>query len=191
MLLQTKAKIVKKDGSAPTELESRIAAELANLEANNAALKADLKNLHINAAREVELEGGRKSVLVFVPFPLLADFRKIQKTLIEELEKKLGGSHVLIIANRTMISGQGWARNTKLSGVRPRSRTLKAVQEALLDDIVFPAEITGKRIRVRVDGSRLLKVGLSAKDSTTVEAKLDTFKTVYGKLTHKAVEFSF
>jgi len=186
---QSKSKIVKKDGAAATELETRIAAELANLEANNAALKEDLKSLYINAAREVELDGARKAILVFVPFPLLADFRKIQKTLIEELEKKLGGSHVLIIANRTMISSEGWARNTKFSGVRPRSRTLKAVQDSLLDDIVFPTEIVGKRIRVRVDGSRMLKVHLSPKDANAVEGKTETFKTVYNKLTHKAVEF--
>jgi small subunit ribosomal protein S7e len=166
-----------------------VATELANLEVNNAALKNDLKSLYINAAREVELEGGRKAILLFVPFPLLADFRKIQKTLIEELEKKLGGSHVLIIANRTMISAAGWARNTKFSGVRPRSRSLKAVQESLLDDLVYPTEIVGKRIRVRVDGSRLLKVHLSPKDAVTVEGKVDTFRGVYKKLTNGDIDF--
>ena len=182
---------MKKDGAVATELETRIATEFANLEATHAGLKGDLKSLYFNAAREVELDGGKKAVIVFVPFPLLAEFRKIQKTLIEELEKKLGGSHVLIIANRTMTKAGDWARGTKYSGVRPRSRTLKQVHEAMLDDIVFPTEIIGKRIRVRVDQSKVLKVSLSDKDKVSQETKLETFKAVYTKLTNTVVDFAF
>jgi small subunit ribosomal protein S7e len=35
---------------------------------------------------------------------------------------------------------------------------LTAVHDAILEDLVFPAEIIGKRINVRVDGTKLLKV---------------------------------
>lgn len=38
------------------------------------------------------------------------------------------------------------------------SRTLTAVHDGILEDLVFPAEIVGKRIRVKLDGSRLIKV---------------------------------
>ena len=38
------------------------------------------------------------------------------------------------------------------------SRTLTAVHDAILEDLVFPSEIVGKRTKVKMDGSRLIKV---------------------------------
>ena len=55
---------------------------------NNATIKKDLQGLHISAARQVEVAGGRQAIIVFVPFKLLKGFRKIQKILVEELEKR-------------------------------------------------------------------------------------------------------
>jgi hypothetical protein len=51
-------------------------------------LKSELQDLHISAAREVELGGNRRAVIIFVPFKLLKEFHKIHIRLIRELEKK-------------------------------------------------------------------------------------------------------
>lgn len=51
-------------------------------------LKADLHDLYISAAKELELDGGRKAIIIFVPFRQLKDFHKIQSRLVRELEKK-------------------------------------------------------------------------------------------------------
>ena len=61
----------------------------------------------------------------------------------------------------------------------------------MLDDIVYPTEIVGKRIRFKTDGAKTLKVLLDPKDQVNVETKLDTFASVYSKITNKEVVFEF
>lgn len=71
------------------------------------------------------------------------------------------------------------------------SRTLTAVHDAILSDLVFPAEIVGKRIRVKLDGKRVIKVHLDKTQQTNVEHKVDTFAGIYKHLTGKEVVFEF
>jgi small subunit ribosomal protein S7e len=153
-------------------------------------LKASLRDLYITAAKEVDLGSSRKAILLYVPFKLRKMFNKIHVRLVRELEKKFSGRHVLIVAQRNIL-GKAYARDQKTKGPRPRSRTLTAVHEAILDDIVYPTEIVGKRTRCKVDGKRILKVILDSKDQANVEGRLDTFAAVYGKLTNKQVTFYF
>ncbi|OQS02994.1 40S ribosomal protein S7 [Thraustotheca clavata] len=199
------AKIVKPAGQVADDFEKQVAQELAALENSSAEIKADLKDLYILAAKQVDVVGGRKAIVIFVPYRLLKNFNKIQARLVRELEKKFSGRHVVIIAQRTIL-GKGHSRSHSTSAPRARSRTLTAVQDAILDvreivdfcircwplgDLVYPTEIVGKRTRCKLDGSKLLKVYLDPKDQVNVETKLDTFATVYKKLTNKEVVFEF
>ena len=106
-----------------------------------------------------------------------------------ELEKKFSGKDVVIVANRRIMPVPSNNMVSRAPG--PRSRTLTAVHTALLEDLVYPTEIVGKRQRYRLDGSRLLKVYLDPKDRNTTEYKLDTFAGVYKKLTGKECSFQF
>jgi small subunit ribosomal protein S7e len=183
-------KIVKPEGQTPDEFEEQVAQELFNLEMSAAEIKSDLRDLYIFAAKEVDVSGGKKAIVIFVPFRLLKSYHKIQQRLVRELEKKFSGRHVVIVAQRTILANS-FKRSTKTSGPRPRSRTLVAVQEAILEDLVYPTEVVGKRTRCKTDGTKILKVFLDPKDQVNVETKLDTFATVYKKLTNKDVVFEF
>ena len=189
-MLSVRQKIVKAGGAEPDEFEAQVAQELYNLEMSANELKADLHDLYISAAKEVEVSGGRKAIILFVPFKLLKDFHKIQTRLVRELEKKFSGRHVVIVAQRAILP-KSINRKEGRSGPRPRSRTLTTVHEAILEDIVYPTEIVGKRIRYKQDGTKTLKVLLDPKDQVNVETKLDTFTYVYNALTHKDVAFEF
>ncbi|CAO2612425.1 40S ribosomal protein S7 [Lemmus lemmus] len=130
----------------------------------NSDLKAQLGELNITAAKEIEVGGGRKAIIIFVP-------------------KKFSGKHVVFIAQRRILPKPTRKSRTKNKQKLPRSRTPTAVHDA--------SEIVGKRIRVKLDGSRLIKVHLDKAQQNNEEHKIETFSGVYKKLTGKDVNFEF
>jgi small subunit ribosomal protein S7e len=93
-------KIVKEGKALPTEFEEQVAQAILDLEVNSNDLKAELKDLNITSAKEVDTQGGKKAIVIFVPYRQLAAFHKIQARLVRELEKKFSGKHVIIVGQR-------------------------------------------------------------------------------------------
>nr|GLL19258.1 40S ribosomal protein S7 [Ipomoea trifida] len=180
-------KIHKDKDVEPSEFEETVAQALFDLENTNQELKSDLKDLFINSAVQVDISGNRKAVVIHVPYRLRKAFRKIHLRLVRELEKKFSGKDVVLVATRRI------SRPPKRGSAvqRPRSRTLTAVHEAILEDLVYPAEIVGKRIRYRLDGSKIMKVFLDPKFRNDTEYKLETYSGVYRKLSGKDVVFEY
>ncbi|KAL9535078.1 Small ribosomal subunit protein [Sphaerulina musiva] len=193
----------------PNETEQQIATALYELESNIPDMKAALRPLQFVSAREtrwalgsfsltpgflqIEVGHGRKAIVIFVPVPLLQGWHRSQQRLTRELEKKFSDRHVLIVASRRILPRPKRSNRSRTSQTqkRPRSRTLTAVHDAILADLVYPVEIVGKRLRTKEDGAKVLKVILDEKERGGVDYRLDTYSEVYKRLTGKGVNFEF
>merc|ERR1711935_388314 len=164
-------KIVKAAGQEPDEFELTVAQALFDLEISNSDLKNQLREIHITAAKERDVGANKKSVVIFVPVPLLKNVQNIQPK-----------RRILHKPSRGAKRG---------SQMRPVSRTLTAVHDAILDDLVYPTEIVDKRQRIKIDGTKVLRVYLDSKHKSNLEYKLETFSSVYRNITGKDVNFEF
>ena len=149
-----------------------------------------LAGIFILSAHEIDYvdeDKTSKYVLVTIPFRSLAAYQRVTASVLPQLENKVG-MPVVVVAKRTIISKRA-PINSKES--RPRSRTLTHVHSALLNDIVHPTRIVGKRIRVALNGTRTFKILLDPLDKDLVESKLKAWAHVYQKLTTKKTVFEF
>jgi len=186
-----KAKFHRSIADKHSSLEDSIASALLDIENSSTDLKTELKELQIAKAQEVELtlkgKKERRVVVVYIPFPNGKIVQKSHKKIVPELEKRLKAP-VLLVLKRTILSK--WIKANR-SQKKPRSRTLTAVYDAILDDLVMPTAVIGKRIRYRLDGSRVIKVFLDIADKDIIEDKLDAITALYKKLTTRDIVFEF
>jgi small subunit ribosomal protein S7e len=187
-----KAKLFKKSADKPSQLEDHVAKELYELENSSSDWKNDLKDVYISNVKEIDYTSKDKKkskpvYLVYVPYPCLKVIQKLHKKLVPELESRLK-ANLLVVAKRTIQSK--WQKTHK-SQKRPNSRTLTAVHDAILEDLLLPAGIIGRRIRHRVDGSTVSKIILDQNDKDLIEDKLDAIAYVYKKISTKEITFEF
>ena len=171
-------RIVKK-GEA-TSLEQQVVAAMNEVIAA-AENKAALDKLKITGVKEADANGA-KVLIVAVPYKQVGVYHQVQAQLIPELEKKLDGSQVVIVGKRRAFPKVCEA-GRRYRSIRPNGRTLKAVNEALLDDVVFPTSIVGKRVHYDLKGGQTQIVFLDQNDKTRVEERLVGFSAAYNKLT--------
>jgi small subunit ribosomal protein S7e len=188
--IQVTRRIVKGSKEKIHPIEEQVAQAMQDLEAGSAEWRVDLRELVFHQATEIDVGGGRRAILLVVPYRLLAKYHRVHTRLVRELEKKFSGRQVVIIGRRRILPKERHGRRL-LKQKRPRSRTLTAVHEAYLEDVVYPTDIVGKRVLYRTDQSRLLRVHLDPSERTHAEHRIDTYAVVYKKLTGKDVVFEF
>ena len=182
--------IVKPEGTKADDFEIAVANEIAEIAKKTKDLAQPLKSFKMAAAKEVTVAGDKKAIVVFVPYKLFKNFRLIQSRLTAELEKKFEGRPVVFVAQRTVLT-RDYKRSHKFGGVRPHSHTVSAVQDAIIDDLIYPCECVGKHTSINGRAGKVIRVFLGPQGQQEVENKLDALSTIYKKLTNKNIVFEF
>lgn len=192
MVVSITNKIIKRGDARTSDIENQVAQAVLDIQnGSDAATKEALMQLHLVGVKEFDV-GGKNAIVVSVPPPQVTSWQKIQTKVVRELEKKFSGKHVIIVGNRKIMPKEARKAGSKCyKQKRPISRSVKAVHERALEDIVYPAEIVGKRIRHKQDSSKIIKAFLDKGSATNVEHKLATYSAVYKRLTGKNVIFEF
>ena len=182
-------KILRKDKSIkPTPREEELVKELNNFELQPEH-KDMLTKFGFLSVEELKVNDHTTALLVTIPFPLLAQFKSIAKTLVPALEAHLKAP-VLFIAKRKIIS-----RHLKIKRTQqiPRSRTLTSVHKEILEDLIYPFTIVEKREHVKSNGTSTHKISFNEKALEMFNSldKKQAIEAAYKKLTCKTLTIDF
>ena len=174
---------------AVSEIQKNVSTALEKIKDSEKEHKAELDPLKIEHANEVEMNDNQKCYLIQISTQNLSGFKKIHSLLTQKLEEHLSNT-VMIIPARKRVNGKEY--RTFVSKKVPRDKTLTAVFDAYLDDILYPATILGKRIRYPVGiTNRNYKVFVDPLDKETINFRLDAIKACYKALTNRKLDIEF
>ena len=188
MLMQTD-KLGKNPGAKVNEITKSLTTFLHKLQEQDSTIKKHLENLKIDSVQEINLgEKNKKCYLIKVNESSWKSITVVLADIIKKLEAHYN-CPVVIVSNRKQINGKIFK---KFKGkTTPRQNTLTAVYDSLLDDILFPATVIGKRIRHFKTGQRLFKVHVDNIDKEHIEVKVNALQSCYKQLTNRDLKIEF
>ncbi|KAL0233831.1 hypothetical protein PCE1_002337 [Barthelona sp. PCE] len=168
-----------------TELENNVAEILFELKESSDF--ADITKIRICAAERHETEAGT-AVVITVPYICHTFLRVFQVDLTDVLSKKLNET-VFFVVKRSILAPES-KTTKKASQKRPRSRTLTAVHTAILEDLIFPEEVTARRVRYSMTkgAERVEKIAISCNRLT--HDYYPVLSRVYENITGRKTVFS-
>ena len=171
-----------------TEIEKNFQTTLKSIINTEKDHKKELEGLEIENAKEVQVEKDEKCYLVRLNSNNENDLKKVHPTLIKKFEEQFSVP-VAIIPAKKRVNGKLYKkfRGTKV----PRDKTLTAMFDSYLDDLLFPATIIGKRIRYPKGKCRQFKVLIDPIDKDTIEYKIPCITACYKALTNRPLEVEF
>ena len=173
---------------AETSLQTEVAKIVSDVVGATAEGKKLARNLTVEVKEYQFTSSDKKAVnalVVYLPFVFVQNQRALIPKLVNEIQKKKN-RHTFVLAKRTIVNPKA-AYKQRI----PRSRTLTAVYDALLEDLIYPANVIGRRFRFRINGSMLAKVFVSDESQAFLADKTDLITQLYFALTNRKIAFEF
>lgn len=155
----------------------------------NYADKKTSKTEIVHEVKEIKIAGDDKktynALVVYLPFVYVKNHRALISKIINDIQtkKKLP---TFVVSQRTLIN-----KKSDFKQKIPRNRTLTAVYDSLLEDLISPGVIIGKRLRFHLDGTQHTKVFLNQESKEFLESKINMIAQIYKQLTNRKVSFEF
>lgn len=163
----------------------KVILDLAN---SHSELKNSFKGFSLLGVENLKLTcEGRKvdALILYVPYPFLHHNRSLLSKIINEVTKAKKLS-TFVVARRTIVHPR-----SDYKQIIPRNRTLTSVYDSILEDLVYPANIIGRRYRYRLDGTRLTKIHINDDMSEYLADRAQLICEVYNKLTNRKIVIEF
>jgi small subunit ribosomal protein S7e len=187
MLCQTD-KLGNKNRATVNEITKNLTNVINRIQDSDQRLKKDLEGLSIEGANEISVGNNKRCYLVQVNESSMKNVQNVHAEIVKKLEDHFN-TPVLIVPYKKRVNGNLYR---KYVGKQvPRTKTLTAVYDSLLEDLLYPATIVGKRTRYPKGGNRLFKVLVDPLDKDSIEYKLNAIVSTYKALTNRDLTIEF
>jgi small subunit ribosomal protein S7e len=175
-MMQTNKLANNKKGTTVNEITKNLTTVLHKIQESDPKLKADLESFKIESATEIIVDDKNKCLLIKVDENSIKSLHKVHAEIVKRLEDHFSGP-VVIVPERKKTNGNLFR---KFRGKKaPRNRTLTAVYQDALEDVLFPSTIVGLRTRYPKGNSRIFKVQVDPLDKELVENKSSAICAAY------------
>ena len=79
------------------------------------------------------------AIIIYLPFTFVQNNRALVAKIVNDIQKKKN-RHAFVLAKRTIIN-----KKADFKQMIPRNRTLTSVYDSMLEDLIFPANVIGRR----------------------------------------------
>ena len=173
------------DSTKISEQVAKVFKDFAGRTTENTTAMKDIKIVNVT---EFKYEDGKQFLLVNVNEAGAKNLQKVHVELVKSLEST-SGKPCLVIPSRKTVDGKKF-RNFIGKKV-PRTKTLTYVRENLLEDLLFPATIVGKRTRYPRGQQKQLKVLIDSVDKDTISSKTTPICVAHKSLTGHELSLDF
>jgi small subunit ribosomal protein S7e len=170
------------------DLTKNVNTQLHKIQESDPNLKADLEGLKVESASEILVGDKNKCLLVKVNQNSIKNLQRIHGEVVKRLEQQFS-EPVVIVPERKVTNGNIFRRFRGKKA--PRDRTLTAVYQAALEDVLYPSTIVGLRTRFPKGNSRVFKVQVDPLDKEHIDYKSQAVSAAYKQLTGRRLVIEF